>query len=189
MTDSIFALDAATGDIAWSARTPGNEYKMTAPVWSGDDSWFGSEPTPVEIDWRSGKPRWTTEPLGNIWYPAIYSVPALSAQHVYFSFYGTPGALPDGFSVVDRASGTLVHTENGSFRSPIWTGSTLYLVGGRDLDSQRLSARDAFGNVIWTSPVNLGRSTGAPALGNDVIVVPGNFGAVEGLSATDGSRL
>jgi hypothetical protein len=43
--------------------------------------------------------------------------------------------------------------------------------------------------VIWTSPVNLGRSTGAPALGNDVIVVPGNFGAVEGLSATDGSRL
>ncbi|MGH2571420.1 MAG: metallophosphoesterase, partial [bacterium] len=123
MTDSIFALDAATGDIAWSGRTPGNKYKMTAPVWSGDDSWFGSEPTPVEIDWRSGMSRWTTEPLGSIWYPAIYSAPAVSPQRVYFSFYGTPGASRDGFSVVNRASGMVVHAENGSFRSPIWTGS------------------------------------------------------------------
>jgi outer membrane protein assembly factor BamB len=189
MADSALALDALSGNRVWGMRTPGNKYKMTAPVFEGPDAWVGSEPTPMAIDWATGTARWTTTQLGAIWYPAIYSVPAIGPQYLYFSFYGTPGRSPDGFSVVDRTSGVPVYQENGSFRSAIVTPSAVYVIGDYLLNNQRLTARSATGSVLWTAATDFSRGTGAPAIGHGVLVAPGQNGAIEGVRASDGASL
>jgi outer membrane protein assembly factor BamB len=188
MADSVIALDLSTGASIWRTTAPGNRYKMTAPVYEGGTAWVGSEPTPIQIDVSSGGLSWTSDELGQIWYPAIYSAPAIGPQHVYYGFYGVPGAAIDGFSVVSRATGSLLRHENGSFRSPIWAGDRVLVIGGPGLNNQYLSARDPLGNVVWTSSTNLDRSTGSPALGRDVVVAPGAGGRVEAFDASDGAH-
>jgi outer membrane protein assembly factor BamB len=189
MADSVVALDLATGASLWRSSAPGNKYKMTAPVFEGNTAWIGSEPTPIQIDVATGGTTWISEALGASWYPAIYSAPAVGPQYVYYGFYGVRNAPPDGFSIVARSSGSPVHHENGTFRSPIVTDDRVFLVGGETLNDQFLSARDVVGNVLWTSSTPLGRSTGSPALGHDVIVVAGEGGRVEGIRSTDGAHL
>jgi outer membrane protein assembly factor BamB len=188
MADSVVALDLVTGASLWRSIAPGNKYKMTAPVFEGNAAWIGLEPTPVQIDVATGGTTWISETLGTSWYPAIYSAPAVGPQYIYYGYYGVRNAPPDGFSVVARSSGSLVHHENGTFRSPIVAGDRVY-VGGASLNDQFLSARDAVGNLLWTSSTPLGRSTGSPALGHDVIVVAGEGGRVEGIRSTDGAHL
>jgi outer membrane protein assembly factor BamB len=189
ITDSVFGLNAATGETLWRKRTPGNKYKMTAPIFEGTTAWMGSEPAPIEIDTASGQVRWTSEVLGSAWYPAIYSAPAVNEDYVYFSFYGTPGRARDGFSVVDRQTGTIIYHENGTFRSPICAGDTVFVVTTHGPVAHALTARDRLGNVLWTSATKLGFGTGAPALGHGVIVVPGANGKIEALRASDGTHL
>jgi outer membrane protein assembly factor BamB len=162
---------------------------MTAPVFEGTTAWVGSEPRPVEIDAPTGQIRWTSELIGAEWYPTIYSAPAVGPDHVYFSFYGTPGRERDGFSVVDRETGSLVYRENGTFRSAIVAGDTVFVVTAQGATGHALTARDPLGGVHWTSGTDLGHGTGAPALGHGVIVVPGRDGGIEALRASDGAHL
>jgi outer membrane protein assembly factor BamB len=189
MGESVFGLDAATGQALWGRRTPGNRYKMTAPTVEGASAWVGAEAALVQLDPRTGVVRWETDRLGSSWCPAIYSAPAVSPNHVYCGFYGTPGIVPDGFSIIERANGTVVRHENGAFRSPIWADGVLLLAGALDFNDQVLTARDPMGSVLWTATTRLRRSTGSPALGHGVVVVAGINGRVEGFRASDGEHL
>jgi outer membrane protein assembly factor BamB len=189
MTDSIYGLDATTGAILWSIASPASRYQMTAPVFIGNDAWVGGEPNPMQIDPLTGARDWQATYLGIDWFPYIYSAPAVGASYVYYGFFGTVGTNTGGLAVVDRATGIRQSLDEGTYRSPIWTGTTLYVVGGAVMTDQKLTARDELGNVLWTSPVNLGTGTGSPALAADIVVVAGRNGTVEGLSAVNGARL
>jgi len=157
-------------------------------VFEGLKAWVGPEPKPTQVTWATGAVDWLTPWLGDPWFPYIYSAPAVGASYVYYGFYGVdlPGG---GLSVVNRTNGTRLSLEIGAFRSPIWTGQTLYVVGAPNRNAQRLTARDGTGVVQWTSPWDLGGGTGSPALGNGVVVVAGASGAIEGLRAADGAHL
>jgi outer membrane protein assembly factor BamB len=189
MTDSIYGLDATTGAIVWSIGSRVSRYHMTAPVFIGNDAWVGGEPFPKQIDPSTGASDWEATYLGNDWFPYIYSAPAVGASYVYYGFYGTVGTNTGGLAVVDRATGVRQSLDEGAYRSPIWTGTTLYTVGDAVKSNQKLTARDELGNVLWTSPVNLGDGTGSPALSADIVVVAGRDGTIEGLSAANGASL
>jgi outer membrane protein assembly factor BamB len=189
ITGSVYGLDAATGQLLWSTASPVSRYHMTAPVFSGDVAWVGAEPRPLQIEWATGAVDWQTDPLGGDWFPYIYSGPAVGANYVYFGFYGVSPLNQGGLAIVDRATGGRVWVDEGAFRSPIWTGAILYVVGDADKNNQKLTARDELGAISWTSPVNFGNGTGSPALAHDVVVVAGRDGTIEGVSATDGASL
>jgi hypothetical protein len=110
-------------------------------------------------------------------------------NYVYYGCFEFPFNPPGGFTVVNRSSGAVLSQEVGSFRSPIWTGTTLYVVGHSNRHLQVLTARDELGAVQWTAPQMVGDGTGSPALGHGTIVVPGDDGTVLAFSATDGSHL
>jgi hypothetical protein len=90
---------------------------------------------------------------------------------------------------VNRNTGAIAFKQVGTYRSPIWADSVLYVIGALNNNSQLLIARNELGGVLWTSPKNLNGSTGAPALGHGVIVVAGANGSIEGLRASDGASL
>ncbi len=189
MADSTVGLDASTGLRLWSIKTPGNRYKLAAPIVSGGTAWVGSEPQLVQIQAANGQVDWTSPLLGSSWYPGIYSAPAISSQFVYTGFYGI-AIPPDGLSVLDRATGAAMYQENGVYRTPVCAGDTVWVISGSvGLGQQFLSARDALGQTVWTSVTNIGRSTAAPALGHGVIVVAGLNGTVRGFRSSDGGDL
>jgi outer membrane protein assembly factor BamB len=189
MTDSVFGLDAASGQIVWKAKAPGNNYKMTAPIFEGNRAWVGAEPALMTIDPANGQKVWTSPNLGPAWYSTMYTAPAVNASYVYCGFYGTPGIFPDGFAILNRATGATVFQQNGTFRSAVCAGGTVYLVGGTTVINQVVTARDMLGSVIWSSPKLLDQGSGAPALGHGVLVVGGANGAMEGFRASDGANL
>jgi len=98
------------------------------------------------------------------------------------------GIIPDGLSVVNRATGAAIYQENGVFRSPIWSDGTVYVAGGLRPHLQVLTARDPLGNVLWQSSKVVGRGTGSPALGHGVVVLASEW-TIDGYSAADGSTL
>jgi outer membrane protein assembly factor BamB len=189
MTDSVFGLDAASGQIVWKAKAPGNNYKMTAPIFEGNRAWVGAEPALMTLDPSNGQKIWTSPNLGPSWYSTMYTAPAVNANYVYCGFYGTPGVFPDGFAILNRATGATVFQQNGTYRSAVCAGDTVYLVGGATVINQVITARDAVGSVLWSSPKVLDQGSGAPALGHGVLVVGGANGAMEGFRASDGANL
>jgi outer membrane protein assembly factor BamB len=184
MTDSVVALDAVTGAPAWRTKVPGIIYKLTAPVVADGRVWAGGEPRIAQLDCSTGGVQWTSAHLGSWWYSTMYTAPAVDASRVYCSFYGTPGLIPDGFSILDRATGAALYQQNGTFRSPIVTPDRLYLVGALTPTSQVVTARNLDGSVIWSSPKLLDQGTSSPALGHGVVVVGGANGKVEGFRAS-----
>jgi outer membrane protein assembly factor BamB len=189
MTDSVVALDAATGQPAWKTKVPGIIYKLVAPVVADGRVWAGGEPRIAQLDGATGAVQWTSALLGSMWYSTMYTAPAVDASRVYCSFYGTPGNIPDGFSILDRATGAAVHQENGAYRSPLVTADRLYLVGGVTPVVQVVTARTLDGTPVWVSPKLLDQGTSSPALGHGVLVVGGANGQVEAFRASDGANL
>jgi outer membrane protein assembly factor BamB len=190
MTDSVFGLDAATGARVWSVPQRNARYSMTAPIFEGDAAWVGAEPRPMQIRAATGATDWMAPYLGDPWFPYVYSAPALGPQHVAYGFFGFPEVfLSGGLKIVDRQGGSVVHEEQGAFRSPVHAGSTLYVVGGSDRNHQVLTARTPAGAIQWTAAEEVGSGTGSPALGHGTLVVPGSDGAVRGYRAADGAAL
>ncbi|MGH2570895.1 MAG: PQQ-binding-like beta-propeller repeat protein [bacterium] len=192
MPDSIFGLDSATGQRFWSLANPESHYHLTAPIVAGPVAWVGGEPSPLQIRWATGTVEWVAEDIGrDDWNPSIYSAPALDAgsSYVYFGNRTRGGSDWGGFAIVRRLDGALVSFVQGTFRSPIWTGQTLYTIGGANWWSLRLAARDELGAPIWTSPEDFGSSTGSPALAHGVLVAPARDGAIKGVRASDGATL
>ncbi len=189
MTDSVFGLDASSGQIVWKRKAPGNTYKMTAPVFEGNRAWVGAEPALMAIDPADGRAVWTSPPLGPAWYSTMYTTPAVNSSAVHCSFYGTPGIIPDGFAILDRFSGATLFQENGTYRAAVCAGDTVFVVGGPTVTAQRVTARDVSGNLLWASPKLLDQGSGAPALGHGVLVVGGADGAIEGFRASNGANL
>jgi outer membrane protein assembly factor BamB len=192
MPDSVFGLDVSTGERLWSLANPEGRYHLTAPIVLGPTAWVGGEPNPMQIRWATGTVEWTAEDIGrDDWNPSIYSAPALDAgsRYIYFGNRTRGGTDWGGFAIVDRADGSLLTYMQGTYRSPIWTGQTLYTIGGSLWWSGQLSARDELGAPIWTSPVNFGSSTGSPALAHGVLVAPAQDGVIKGIRASDGATL
>jgi outer membrane protein assembly factor BamB len=189
MTDSAYGFDADSGLLLWRRKAPGNRYKLTAPIFEASTAWIGGEPAIQAINPASGQMQWTSEPLGAVWYSAMYTAPAIGPDYIYCGFYGTLGIIPDGLTILNRQSGTALYRENGVYRSPICAGDTVFVVGGTSINNQVVTARDAQGSVLWSSSKLLDQGTGAPALGNGVLVVVGSGGRVEGFRATDGANL
>lgn len=189
MADSIFGLDAATGGKLWQKYKPSSRYDMTAPIIEGPKVWAGAEPKTYQMTVASGATDWISDTIGNDWFPYMYSAVAVGPTNLYFGTFGFANENYGGFRVVGRASGTMGLKLDGAYRSPIWADSILYVVGDPDRNSQKLTARDANGGLLWTASKFLGGGTGAPALGNGVLVVPGMDGRIEGFRASDGLAL
>jgi hypothetical protein len=161
---------------------------MTAAIFDGSQGWVGSEPFVRRVQYATGASDWLSANLGTPWFPSTYSAPAIGVNHVFHAFFGAP-TTSGGLRILDRATGALLYGETGMFRSPIWTGDTLYVVGALDKDNHLLTARDAGGSVLWTASTTLGGGTGSPALGNGVLVVSGANGNIEAFDASNGSHL
>jgi outer membrane protein assembly factor BamB len=166
---------------------------MTAPIVAGERAWVGGEPRPMQIRWSTGAVDWVADEVGDSdWNASIYSAPALDpvgGNYIYYGFRSRADPDWGGLPIVNRATGDLVAFYPGTFRSPIWTGETLYAIGGALWNEQELTARDELGAVIWTAAQSLGGSTGSPALGHGVLVAPGEDGAIMGFRAADGAML
>ncbi len=189
ITDSVFGLDAATGARLWSRPQIFGRYSMQAPVFEGDRAWIGAEPRPMQVRPATGAVDWTSPWLGDSWFPYVYSAPAVDPGHVAWGFFGWDGVTTGGLRILSRANGAIVHAEDGTYRSPLAAGGTLYVVGGADRNHQVLTARTPTGSILWTAPGEIGGGTGSPALGHGVIVLPGAGGTVLGIAAADGASL
>lgn len=189
MSDSVYGLAASTGARVWAVPQVEPRYSLTAPVVEGTNAWVGTEPRPKQVHPLTGATQWTSDNIGNPWYPVIHSAPAAGPDHVYFGFFGWSDLPSGGFKVVSRATGAFVYGEPGCYRSPLWANGTVFTVGALDRNSQRLSARGSTGNVLWTAAKDLGAGTASPAIAHGVLVVPGKNGAIEAFRATDGANL
>jgi outer membrane protein assembly factor BamB len=192
LRDSVFGLDAQTGQRLWSMFSHGKVYDLTAPVFQENDAWVGGEPWTYQIDWSTGYPDWGSDQLGVNFQPFIYSAPAVGTNYLYYGTFGLERITGNqgGFRIVDRATGDIVSPlDTGGFRSPICMGDTIFTVGDADYLIQKLSARDPLGNIHWTASLELGKGTGSPVLGHDILVAPGSDGTIEAFNATDGSHL
>ena len=68
----------------------------------------------------------------------------------------------DGLTILNRLTGQWVFGENGTFRSPIWAGDTLFVAGALDRTNQALTARDALGNIHWSATPTAPPATPVP---------------------------
>ncbi|MFN8179225.1 MAG: PQQ-binding-like beta-propeller repeat protein [bacterium] len=190
MSDSIYGLDRATGARLWAVRQIEPKYTMTAPIFEGSKVWAGTEPKPQQLQWATGARDWITENLGSPWYSTIiYSAPAVGPNYIYFSFFGWDDPTTGGFKIVSRTDGSTIRSEAGCNRSPIWTPDYVYVVGALDRNNQTLTARNETGAAQWVSATNMGAGTGSPAIAHGILVVPGQYGAIQGFRASDGLNL
>ncbi|HET9888493.1 MAG TPA: PQQ-binding-like beta-propeller repeat protein [bacterium] len=189
MSDSAFGLNAVTGQRLWAKWTPGVRYDMTAPIYEGTKTWVSAEPRSFQLNWSNGATDWSSATLGNDWFPYIYSAPAVGPNYLYYGLFGFDNENYGGFTIVNRTNGTLFTKQDGAFRSPIWADSLLYVVGDPNRNAQKLTARDPVGNVMWTSPIDLGGGTGSPVIGHGILVVPGKDGRIEGINASNGASI
>lgn len=189
MNDSVLAFSASTGNLLWRMPAPGAQFDFAAPVGDAGQVLVGSEPYAYLVAPASGQVIWQSEFIGETWFEHIYSAAAMTGSRIYLNSFGRPDNTTGGFSVLDRADGTLVTpTVTGAFRPALVVGDTVYVVGG-DTNDEKFTARDPLGNVLWTSPVDIGRGIAAPGYAKGIVVFAGRDGAIKGLDAATGTEI
>lgn len=189
LSEYAYSFDAASGAPQWSVPLPYPGYNVTGVTVEEPFAWVGGEPFAKQVATASGAASWTTAWLGSPFFPYLYSAPAVDAANVYYSFFSLPGSGEQSFAIASRATGTVSYSEEGTFRSTIVAGDTLYVVGGLDRHNSELTARDATGAVLWTAPQTVGGGTASPALGNGVLVLAAESGDIQGFRISDGLRI
>ncbi len=187
----IYALDARSGEVAWSFATRGRV--RSSPATDGKTVYAGSfDGQMVALDMRTGKLRWSFHTLGTPVFPAgsIQSSPTLSNGLVYF------GARDFNLNAIDATSGR--EAWHQSVKNS-WVPSTPAVSEGRvytgSADGRALFAFDAktgkplwntpLDNLIFSSPIVAGERVYIASLGGTVFALKSASGEVTGYTLTE----
>ena len=161
--DKVYALDATTGAVKWTATTGGAIF--SSPSVANGVVYIGSEDDKVyALDATTGAVKWTRRPA-----PQVLSSPAVANGVVYI------GSNDDKLYALDAATGAVEWTATTGATvesSPAVANGSVY-VGS--IDAKLWAFDAATGATKWT-----GATTGAiyssPAVANGVVYVGSNDG-------------
>ena len=150
---TVYALDAATGDWRWDARTDGEIW--SAPIIDGDSLYVGTlDKKLYALDITNGSKKWAPVEVGG----AIATPPVIHDSTVYF------GSFDRYLYAVEATSGTLKwksETEAGNWfwARPVLVNNTVYAasldgkVYALDAESGRTVAEFDLGGPISSAPL------------------------------------
>ncbi len=180
-SDSLYALDSATGEILWKYRVGGTDDAVTVKdglLFVASDSLFCLNALTGELVWVNGNADWSG------------STPAVTGDVVYCGKSNQP-SVPSQVFCLDRATGEEVWSSNvmGELAScmTFWN-DILFVPSHKMYYPMPLYALDgATGDILWENSDSFGGYwDSSPTMIDGVIYINGVDGSCRAINATDG---